>query len=53
MSNEMKRITMDIDKKLWYQVGVESAKLDIKKREFVEMALREKIERLNEETHSE
>lgn len=53
MANEMKRVNMDLPKELWYQVGVESAKLDITKREFAITALKEKLERLKEENHSE
>lgn len=52
MDKEVRRITLDIDKRLWYEVGIESAKLDVTKREFVETALREKIEKLKEENHS-
>lgn len=53
MSNEVQRLTIDMDKKLWHQVGIESAKLGITKREFTTNALKEKIEKIRQkEGHS-
>lgn len=48
MSTETKRVNIDIDKKIWHQVGIESAKLDITKKEFTTQALIEKIERIRQ-----
>lgn len=44
------RVTIDMNKELWHQVGIESAKLGITKREFTETALREKVNKINEKT---
>ena len=41
----MVRRTIDIDRTLWHDVGVASAMLGITKREFVEQALREHLEK--------
>lgn len=48
MSKEQKRINIVIDKDLWIEVGIESAKLDITKKEFTTQALIEKIERIRQ-----
>lgn len=54
MTKKEQRVTIDINKELWHQVGIESAKLGIYKKDFLEKALKEKIERINnEENHSE
>lgn len=53
MSNDTRRINVDIDKKLWHEVGIESAKLGITKKDFTTMALREKINKINKESKNE
>lgn len=53
MSKETRRINIEIDKKLWHQVGIESAKLGITKKDFTTMALKEKIERIRVEESEE
>ena len=45
---ERQRINMDLDKRLWEQVGIMAIKQDINKRELVEKALKEYI-KLKEE----
>lgn len=43
MSNEEKAKTIDIDVQLWRDVTIACAELDIYKKEFVDMAFREKL----------
>ena len=40
-----KIITIHMDAELWYQVSIMAAKLYVTKKEFVQTALREKLER--------
>lgn len=42
---EERRISIDIDKDLWHQVGIQSAINGVLKKEYVKQALEEKIER--------
>lgn len=44
-----RRISIDVDKELWHQVGIESAKKDILKKEYVKQALEEKINKEKKE----
>ena len=37
---EKQRVNMDIDKKLWKQVGIKAAELEMQKKEIVEEALK-------------
>lgn len=54
MSKETRRINIDMDSKLWHEVGIESAKLGITKKEFTIRALRDKVKKINEnKNHSE
>lgn len=39
------RIVIDIDKELWRQVSMKAAELQMTKKEFVEAAMRRKLER--------
>ena len=45
MGNEKneQRISIDIDKELWHEVGVQSAIKGIMKKEYVRQALEEKV----------
>lgn len=43
--NNEKRVSIDIDKDLWHQVGVQSAKKGIMKKEYVRRALEERIDK--------
>lgn len=48
MSNQdtnEQRISIDIDKELWHEVGVQSAIKGIMKKEYVRQALEEKIKK--------
>lgn len=48
MSNKKtneQRISIDIDKDLWHEVGVQSAVKGIMKKEYVKQALEEKIKK--------
>lgn len=48
MDKRVQRVTLLLDKELWHQVSIESAKMGIHKKEFVDIALREKINRIIE-----
>lgn len=43
--NNEQRISIDIDKELWHEVGVQSAIKGIMKKEYVRQALEEKIKK--------
>ena len=45
---ENQRINIDINTKLWKQVGIQAIKEDITKRELVEKALRKYLEKDHE-----
>jgi len=40
-----KRVSIDINKDLWHQVGIKSAVKGVSKKEYVQQALEEKIEK--------
>lgn len=50
MMADTRRINIDMDKRLWHQVGIESAKLGITKKEFTTRALQEKINKTKSES---
>lgn len=43
--NNEQRISIDIDKDLWHEVGVRSAIRNMMKKEYVKQALEEKLEK--------
>lgn len=49
MAKETERKTIEIEKGLWHEVGIACAILGITKREFTNMALKEKLERIKKE----
>lgn len=46
---DRQRINMDIDRSLWKKIGKAAIDLGIDKRDFVEVALVEKLSRMEEE----
>lgn len=45
MSKNEQRISIDVDKDLWHEVGVQSAVQGVLKKEYLRQALEEKIEK--------
>lgn len=45
---ERQRINMDLNRELWKEVSKAAIDLGVEKREFVELALKEKLARLKE-----
>jgi len=46
----VQRVNMDINKELWKQVGIRCIKLDMQKKEFVEQALKNYLEKTRKNT---
>lgn len=43
--NNERRISIDVDKDLWHEVGVQSAIQGVLKKEYLRQALKDKIEK--------
>lgn len=51
VKNNEQRISIDVDKNLWYEVGVQSAIMGISKKEYLKKALEQKVRQTKNRTN--